>query len=68
MQAQYRLDMDRMGMQTLNQKAEIETRNWVAKSSRFDKGFVDKNIGSQDLNDPWKIRTYAPSVKKKQVN
>ena len=63
-----RLDMANLGMVTLNRQMELSSRERVAKSSRFDKGFVDKNLaGNTDSVDPWKIRTYASSVKKRQA-
>ena len=62
-QEQMRLDMSGLGITTLDRRAELSSqRDWVAKSNRYEKGLVDKAY--RDSNDPWKIRTYAPSIKK----
>ena len=60
-----RLDMSGLGITTLDRRAELSSqRDWVAKSNRYEKGLVDKAY--RDSNDPWKIKTYAPSIKKNQ--
>jgi len=59
--------MKNLGLQTINKTLEMTQREWINASNRHERSFGEKKANGAPMgnDDPWKIRTYAPSIKKR---